>query len=218
MNLKKLVKKTSVYLPSLPVSVLLLLSGFLLILLGIFNVHRFLAYTSRIDSEAIIIEGWLPDYCFEKVVNHTKTTRYKQLFVTGGPIEQGSYLSEFKTYAQLGEATLKSLSVPDSALTAIPASYSQIDRTYASAIAFKKWIDSTHCAYTTFTLYSESTHTRRSLLLFKRALGSRFTIGSVAIVSKEYEPRFWWRSSNGVRSVIDESIAYLYALLFITFK
>lgn len=32
--------------------------------------------------------------------------------------------------------------------------------------------------------------------------------------SHEYDPRHWWRTSEGVRNVVGESIAYLYARFF----
>jgi uncharacterized SAM-binding protein YcdF (DUF218 family) len=181
------------------------------------TIHPFLAKNNPpVKNEALIIEGWLPDYCLEAAVSLYFKHHYSSLFITGGPLEAGSYLKEYKTYAELGAATLKKLSIPDSVLIPVPAPYSHVDRTYASAVAFKQWIDSTHTPIRHFTLISQSTHTRRSALLFKRALGKQYKIGSIAINDREYKPLLWWKSSKGVRSIINESIAYLYALFFIT--
>jgi hypothetical protein len=39
-------------------------------------------------------------------------------------------------------------------------------------------------------------------------------VGIIAIPTPDYEARRWWRYSEGVRAVLGESIAYLYAKLF----
>ena len=53
-------------------------------------------------------------------------------------------------------------------------------------------------------------HARRSWILFAQAFSS-VDVGVIAIKSKEYDPSRWWLFSSGVRNVISESIAYLYA-------
>ncbi len=183
-----------------------------------FYIHPFLSPSKPINGDALIIEGWLPDGCLESAAKYFHKKNYKVIFVTGGPLESGSYLKEYHTYAFLGAATLKALSVPDSSIIPIPAPFTITDRTYTSAVAFKKWIDSTKYSFKNFDLISEGTHTRRTVLLFKRALGKQYRIGSIAIPNPNYNPKQWWRSSTGVRAVIDESIAYLYALLFVFFQ
>lgn len=211
-------KKRTFYVPNLPLLLLIAVTTFITAASIFFSIHPFFACNYPLPSDAIIIEGWLPDYCFKKAADiFYSQPAIKKIFITGGPLEKGSYLAEYQSYAELGKASLLKLSLPDSQLIAVPACYSSVNRTYASALAFKEWIDSSGCRISRFTLLSESTHTRRSLLLFRRALGKKYSIGSIAIVSKNYQPRFWWRSSNGVRAVLDETVAYLYALLFHSF-
>jgi hypothetical protein len=40
------------------------------------------------------------------------------------------------------------------------------------------------------------------------------TVGIIAVSNPEFNPRQWWRYSDGVREVIGESIAYVYARFF----
>ena len=54
-------------------------------------------------------------------------------------------------------------------------------------------------------------HARRSRLLYEKAFGPQVKIGIVALVNREYDPAHWWRTSEGVREVIGEGIAYMYA-------
>src|SRR6185369_2499744 len=83
------------------------LLGFILVaVLVVRGVHPFLAVNHPVDSKAMVIEGWLPDYAIEVVVREFNRGNYEKLYVTGGPIEWGAPLSEYKTYAQRGAAIL----------------------------------------------------------------------------------------------------------------
>jgi hypothetical protein len=54
-------------------------------------------------------------------------------------------------------------------------------------------------------------HARRSRLLFQKAFGPGIEVGVIAIRDREYNPRVWWRYSEGVKEVLSEGAAYLYA-------
>ena len=58
---------------------------------------------------------------------------------------------------------------------------------------------------------SSGAHSRRTRLLFQKAFGDGVTIGIVASPEREFDPRRWWTSSSGFRTVTSEIIAYLYA-------
>jgi hypothetical protein len=216
MKHPKLLTRKTILLPTAAGWTVIGVALFALVFGGTVSIVSFLSPNAPIASKAIIVEGWLPDYCFNEVAALLKDGTCSKVFVTGGPLETGSYLREYRTYAALGAATLRALAVPDSMMIPIPAAYAPTDRTYASAVAFGKWIDSTQCPLRSFNLLSQSTHTRRSALLFKRALGKSFSIGALAIADPDYQPGWWWRSSKGFRSVVDESIAFCYALFFVT--
>jgi hypothetical protein len=47
--------------------------------------------------------------------------------------------------------------------------------------------------------------------LYEKAFGAGTVIGVIAVPDREYEPQRWWASSSGVRDVVDEAVAYLYA-------
>ena len=61
-------------------------------------------------------------------------------------------------------------------------------------------------------------HARRSKLLFEKAFGPTTRVGVVALEDPEYDPMHWWRTSEGVREVLGESIAYVYARLFLVWN
>jgi hypothetical protein len=88
-----------------------------------------------------------------------------------------------------------------------------LDRTYASALALKNWLGSHGVVETNLNVISLGPHSRRSRLLFEKALGKDYKVGIIAIENQEYDAKQWWASSAGVRSMLDEIIAYLYTRL-----
>ena len=60
----------------------------------------------------------------------------------------------------------------------------------------------------------ESVHARRTRLLFQKALGSDIKVGIISIPPDDFPARQWYRYSAGIKDVIAESAAYLYARLF----
>jgi hypothetical protein len=67
---------------------------------------------------------------------------------------------------------------------------------------------------TSVDIVSIGPHARRSRLLYQKALGDKVKVGVIAIEDKRFDPDHWWQSSVGVRSVMGETIAYLYARFF----
>ena len=64
---------------------------------------------------------------------------------------------------------------------------------------------------TAFNLLTEAAHARRTRLLYQEAFGEGVKIGIIAVPNPDYDAGHWWRYSEGVREVLGESIAYLYA-------
>ena len=190
---------------------------FLLLGLGVWwvlGIHSFLAPNHPIPGGLLVVEGWGPDYAMKAAAEEFARTHYDKLYVTGGPLEWGAALSEYKTYAELGAAILGKLSLATNAVQAVPAPLVQQDRTYNAALALKKYLDQNGIPHPVINLISVGPHARRSRYLFQKAFGKGTTIGIVALEPKGYDPRHWWRSSQGVRVVTGETVAYVYFRLF----
>jgi hypothetical protein len=134
--------------------------------------------------------------------------------VAGGPLERGLPLSQYETYAALGASVLKAVGVPDAEVHGVPASKVQRDRTYASALAVRDWFEANGGTPPSINLVTVGAHARRSRLLYEKAFGDTCRIGVICVPHEGYDPRRWWDYSEGVREVISESAAYLYARLF----
>jgi DUF218 domain-containing protein len=192
----------------------LLFAATALIVFGVRGAYSFLAINDPVYNGAIVVEGWLPDYALQQVITEFRRDHYNKIYVTGGPLEYGAPLSEYRTFAELSTATLVRLGLDTNAVQAVPAPKVRVDRTYASALALRNWLDQHGIAETNFNLISLGPHSRRSRLLFAKAMGSGCRVGVTSLEDEDYDAKRWWKSSKGVRTVIDEMIAYCYARLF----
>lgn len=179
--------------------------------IGIRGAYPFLALNDPRPGGVLVVEGWAPDYALEEAIAETKKYSYERVFVTGGPIEWGEPLSSYKTYAELGTATLLALGINTNLVQAVPAPRVQQDRTYSCALALKKWTNDHGAQLTRINLLTVGPHARRSRLLFQKAFGKDLSIGVIAVPEPNYDNHHWWRSSNGFRAVTGEAIAYIYA-------
>ena len=66
----------------------------------------------------------------------------------------------------------------------------------------------------TLNVATEGPHARRTWLLYEKAFGGDAKIGIIAMQTGAYDPQHWWRYSAGVREVLGETIAYIYARFF----
>jgi DUF218 domain len=201
-------------LPTWRGCLLLVLSLALLVIVTARRIHPFLAVNAPVQGEVLVVEGWAADYVLETALAEFKQNHYQEIFVTGGPLEQGAPLSEYKTYAELGAATLLKLGSTTNDVQAVPAPLVRQDRTYTSAMTLKRWWTGHGMSPKQFNLMTVGPHARRSRLLFQKAFGNDVKIGVLAIPEKDYDPKHWWRSSAGVRAVISETVAYGYVRIF----
>jgi uncharacterized SAM-binding protein YcdF (DUF218 family) len=205
--------RRSCLVPTLRCWIVFCLSVAILLTATIRGLHPFLALNDPVPDGLLVVEGWEPDYGMEKTIEEFKRNHHERVYVTGGPVEYGTYLTAYKTYAELGAATLMKLGLESNVVQAVPAPRVRQDRTYASAVVLKKWLLDHQIKPTRLQLISEGPHSRRSRMLFQAAMGKDVRVGVISIPSREYDQQHWWRYSSGVRNVIGEGLAYLYARL-----
>lgn len=180
------------------------------IIFAITHIHPFLAVTLPVKADVLVVEGWLTDYALKQALTEFKSGSYRQLVTTGVPLSTGSYLSEYGNFAELSAATLQALGLPKDKTVVVPAPDVVKDRTYASATALHQWIVNSNLRTEAINLFTFDVHARRSWLIFKQVLAPKIKTGVIAVTSQDYEPSQWWSSSEGVRRVISETIAYVY--------
>ena len=200
--------------------------GWLLLLLvigltGVFivrNLYGFLAVNDPLPGDILVIEGWSSDYVIEGAVEDFRKSQYKRICLTGGPIEVGNALREHKTYAEYAKAMCVKLGLAAEVLHAIPAAAVEKDRSYASALALRKWLHENGAADAKINIAGNGAHSRRTRLIYEKALGPGVRLGISNEPERTFDPKRWWASSQGFRIVMDETIAYTYARFFFSPK
>lgn len=177
---------------------------------AITHIHPFLTVTLPVKADVLVVEGWLTDYALKQALAEFKSGSYRQLVTTGVALSSGSYLSEYNNFAELSAATLRALGLPKDKIVAVSAPSVAKDRTYTSATALHQWLANSNLRTEAINLFTFDVHARRSWLIFKQVLAPKIKTGVIAVASQDYEPSRWWTSSEGVRRVISETIAYIY--------
>jgi uncharacterized SAM-binding protein YcdF (DUF218 family) len=192
---------------------LILASALLLVGALIFKgVYPFLAITHRVDADVMVVEGWVHEYAIRAALKEFQSNHYKRIFTTGGPVEgTGGYINDYYTSASVGADLLKKNGLANGSVQMVPSRVMDRDRTYGSAVALRTWFRDHNMAVSGIDVVTEDLHARRTRLLFQKTLGDKVTVGVIAIPNADYDAKHWWRYSDGVREVIGESIAYLYA-------
>lgn len=182
------------------------------IILGCFVtfVHPFFSVTDPKRGSMLVVEGWLPRYAIERAVREFTESGYQRFITTGGPIYSQLPCSDVKTYAALAAAILEDLQVDAGRIDVVPTPDVKKDRTYASALALKKWFhqNGRHPAF--LDIITLGPHARRSRMLYQTALGTDVSVGVISVPNRAYDPNRWWRYSEGIKTIINEMIGYIY--------
>lgn len=181
--------------------------------LFVVRLHSFLAVTAPIKANVLVVEGWLPDYALVEVAAEFRQGGYQKIFVVGGPLRHGYFLTQYKSFAHLAAATLTVLGIEAEKIVAIPMPLAVRDRTKTAALLLRQWLFSNGAEIQAVNLYSLGPHARRSWLAFKQVLQPEIRVGIIAGLPQDYEPDRWWEYSAGVRMVLSELIGYGYACL-----
>jgi uncharacterized SAM-binding protein YcdF (DUF218 family) len=205
------VRRRTLWLPTWRGWLLMLVLVIALVELLARTIHPFLAVNKPVIGGLLVVEGWAPDYAFAAAKSEFERHHYDKIYVTGGPLQWGAPLSAYKTYAELGAAVLIKWGLSTNEVQAVAAPSVRQDRTYTAAATLASWLREHGVVPTKIHLISEGPHARRSWLMCRKAFGPGVTVGITAVPVEGYDPRQWWRFSGGVRGVVDETVAYLYA-------
>ena len=174
------------------------------------TLYPFLARQAPVPAETLVVEGWVSDDLLVQAAGWAESNGVKKIVATGGPLEIGSFLAEWKTYAEMTRARMDALGLGAKfELAAVPAEKVRRWRTRESARALR----AVGAAAGAFNVASEGPHARRSWRAFRDEFAGQAEVGSVALAPAEYDGTDWWRCSEGVRAVVSEAVAYGYDML-----
>ena len=182
----------------------------------LWRVYPFLAVTHRADTNVLVVEGWIHEYAIRAAVEEFRSSSYQRVLTTGGPVEgTGGYINDYQTAASVGADLLTKSGLPNEFVQMVPSRVMDRDRTYGSAVALRNWFRQHNMPVRSINVVTEDVHARRTRLLFEKALGHDVAVGVIAVANPDYDASHWWRYSEGVKDVVSEMVAYVYAgLLF----
>ncbi|WGV28531.1 YdcF family protein [Halotia branconii] len=179
------------------------------------HLYPFLAVTSPIKTaDILVVDGWISDYALEQAAIEFKNNTYRQLITIGSPVDQGFYLAEYKNFAEIAAATFQKLGVPKEKIVTVVTPQVIKDRTHASAVTLRQWILNANLSIESINIFTSDAHARRSWIIYKNIFAPQIKVGIIAAAPPNYDANKWWSSSEGVRVIISETIAYIYALFF----
>jgi uncharacterized SAM-binding protein YcdF (DUF218 family) len=194
---------------------ILVVVGFSTAVSLVLNVEPFLAESHRVNTDVLVVEGWIHEFAIREAVKEFRGGSYQRVFTTGGPITgSGHYINDYHTSASVGADLLRKRGVPTEVVQMVPSRVMDRDRTYGSAVALRDWFREHDMNVNSLNVVTEDTHARRTRLLFQKALGRSVAVGIIAVPNPDYDAQRWWRYSEGLKDVISESFAYLYARFF----
>jgi hypothetical protein len=114
----------------------------------------------------------------------------------------------------VGAELLVKAGMPAGLVQMVPSRVSGRDRTYSAALALRDCFRTNGLAGKNFNVLTEDAHARRTQMLFQKAFAAEATVGIIAVADPDYDPQRWWCYSEGVREILGESIAWVYAAVF----
>ena len=180
---------------------LILASALLLVGALIFKgVYPFLAITHRVDTDVMVVEGWVHEYAIRAALEEFQRDSLSASSHYRWPGRgSGRYINDYQTAASVGADLLRKNGLPNESLQMVPSRVMDHDRTYGSAIALRNWFREHNMAVSGIDVVTEDLHARRTRLLFKKALGKNVAVGVIAVPNPDYDARHWWSYSDGVR-------------------
>ncbi len=184
-----------------------------LITLFVRNIYSFLAVNLPINADVLVLEGWMQDSDLEIVITEFERGGYQKLMTIGPPLSEGHYLSQYKNFAELAAATLLTLGFDSDKIIAVQTPNVHINRTNTSAVALREWIANSDLKVESINIYTFDVHSRRNWQSFKQTLAPDINVGVIVLEPRCYNAQEWWMSSAGVKAILSETIAYIYARL-----
>jgi hypothetical protein len=211
---RSLFRRVTLWVPTWRLTVPALLGLSLVLFIVLRSTHAFLSMNAPVPANLLVVEGWAPDYALEQAAKEFERGDYTLLIASGGPLESGSHLSRYKTYAELAELSLREIGMQPRQVVAAPAEKVYRNRTFVSAISVRDLIAEQSLDARGLNVVSVGAHARRSWVVYRKVLGDTCPVGVISFPPQDYDPDRWWASSDGAKQTLTEVIGWLYEVVF----
>src|ERR1700683_69391 len=177
------------------------------------NGEKFLSLTDRLPTDVLVVEGWIGREGIMAAVSEFERGGYRYLVATGG-LTSSRWEDEPTSYAEMAAHEMAELGVPKDSIIVATAESTERQRTFESAAAVWRALHGAGIKATALNVFTLGPHARRSALVFAKVNSGGAKIGVIGWLPKGYSAEPWWRSSDRSRELIDETVGYVYELLF----
>ncbi|HUF63865.1 MAG TPA: hypothetical protein VMN36_17435 [Verrucomicrobiales bacterium] len=205
-------RRRSLWLPTLPGWILLAALAALCAALFVAVLYPFLSSGAPLPRASIlVIEGWVHDNAVREAQRIAENEGYETICAAGVDLTKGSLLAEYGDFATLTAATLERLGTPKDQILAAPGGAGQRHRTYFSAAAVRRALEDHGALQGNINVLTVGPHARRTALVYQKVFrDTPCRVGIIQTPPEDYDPRRWWSTSNGAKSVITEAIAWFH--------
>ena len=174
--------------------------------------ESFLCLTRREPTDILVVEGWAGGETFEAAAAEFARGGYRWIIATGGP--DGERWSRKRwTYAEIAHDGLIGAGVPRDRIIMAPCAEVETQRTRESALAVQQ-ILSNQCLHpAALNVFTLGAHARRSQLIYAKVFGSTVKVGIISWLPPGASTDPWWHSTTRAKSILTETIGYLYEAL-----
>ena len=209
MTMPSLFKRRQVLMPTLFGFVVIVLVMATLSLAILKNMALFLAYTAPVQGQYLVVEGWIGEPALLEALTIYKTGKYQFLVTTGGP-DNRHIDALHKTFAEQSAAFIRDQGFDDTKLIVIATPASAQNRTFLSAVMVRDWLTENVATTSDLDVFSGDVHARRTHKLYKMAFADNTKIGIIAAQANGFDLQYWWRTSEGAKSVLAELIGLIW--------
>ncbi len=161
-------------------------------------------------ARLLVVEGWLDEDALDDAAIAFRHGDYERIVTSGGPIDSWREGQTATHYAERAAGYLKHHGLADVPIAAASAPASAQDRTFLSAVVVRDWVRREGLNPDAIDVYSDGVHARRSRMVYRLAFGPSVAVGMLAATPRKYDLEHWWRTSQGAKTVLDESLSLVW--------
>jgi hypothetical protein len=175
--------------------------------------ESFLSLTFRAPPQILVVEGWIGFEALGGAKAEFDQHDYQYVIATGGVTTAKGWQKAGWSYAEGAGNELLRLGVPREKIIVAPARETQSQRTYESAVAVWRGLQSKGIRPRGLNVFTIGPHARRSRLVFSKTSSSVTQVGVISWTPPGCVGTPWWRSSDRARELVAETAGYIYEVL-----
>lgn len=175
--------------------------------------ESFLASTHRVPADVLVVEAWIGPRGIRAAVDEFQQGSYRYIVASGG-LTSGFWEDQPSSYAVMAGREMVRLGIPKERLVVAASENTERRRTFESAVTVWRALRDAGIKPKAINVFTLGPHARRSALVFAKVNSQGPKIGVIGWVPTNYKTEPWWRSSERSREFVDETLGYLYEVLF----